>query len=256
MSLEAGIPGKKHTQEAWQMICCRYYIAGQFITEKQVLEVGCGAGRGLGYLSTRAKRVVGGDYSEENLSYARWHYGKRAQLLVLDAHLLPFRDDSFDVVVAMEVIYYLTHLGDFFEECHRMLRKGGILCFCLPNKDAPGFHASPLSYRYYSSSELFTLLDQHNFDTELFGVFPISRKPAWEQIRATVILTIGRVLDMIPKGEKVREFLSQIILGRTIVAKPELEESDMVAENFKLVPISSDFPDFRYRILYVIAHSR
>ena len=256
MSLEAGIPGEKYTWETWQMICCRYYIAAQFVAGKQVLEVGCGTGRGLGYLAARAKRVVGGDYAEDNLRYAREHYKERAEILVLDAQKLPFKDNSFDVAVAMEVIYYLTCLDDFFKECHRVLRKGGILCFCLSNKDVPGFHASPLSHRYYSVPELFNLLNQHNFDAELFGAFPVLRGPTWEHIRATAIVTAGKVLDKMPKGRKVREFLSKIILGRTVVGKPELDDSDMIAENYQQVPVPSDSPDFRHRILYAIAHAR
>lgn len=256
MSFEAGMPGDKHTWEAWQMICCRYYTAARFVSGKQVLEVGCGTGRGLGYLSARAQRVVGGDYGDDNLRYAREHYKEKAELLVLDAHQLPFKDNSFDVIVALEVIYYLTRLDGFFEECHRTLRRRGILCLCLPNKDVPGFHASPLSHRYYSVPELFTLLNRHHFDTRLLGAFPISRGPAWERVRAAAILNVGRTLDMMPKGREVREFLSKIILGRTIVARLELDDSDMIAENFKLTPIPCDSPDYRHRILYAVAHAR
>ena len=83
MSLEAGIPGDKYTWETWQMICCRYYIAAQFVTGKQVLEVGCGTGRGLGYLDARAKRVVGGDYAEDNLRYARKRHALKRKALKL-----------------------------------------------------------------------------------------------------------------------------------------------------------------------------
>lgn len=256
MSHEAAIPGAKVTSEQLQMICCRYYTASQYVQGKQMLEIGCGAGLGLGYLGKTAKNVIGGDYSEDNLRCAHRHYGERIELLLLDAQELPFKDSCFDVVVAMEVIYYLTHLGDFFEECHRILRRRGILCLCLPNKDVPGFHASPLSHRYYSAPELFTLLNCHHFDSELLGAFPISRRPAWERVRAAAIVNVGRVLDMMPKGRELREFLSKIILGRTVVAKPELDDSDMIAENFQLVPIPSDCLDYRHRILYAIAHAR
>lgn len=256
MSFEAGIPGEKHTWEAWQMICCRYYTAAKFITGKQVLEVGCGAGRGLGYFSARAQRAIGGDYSQDNLRYAKEHYKERAELLVLDAHQLPFRDSSFDVVVAMEVIYYLAHLDDFLKECHRVLRKGGNLCLCLPNQDVPGFHASLLSYQYYSVPELSSRLKRHDFEANIFGAFPVFRKRAWERVRATTILNVGRTLDKMPKGKAVRDFLSQIIIGRSIVAKAELEDSDMLAENCNLEPLLLDSLDNKYRILYAIAHTQ
>ena len=256
MSHEAAIPGVKVNSEQLQMIWCRYYTASQYVQGKQVLEIGCGTGLGLGYLGKTAKNVIGGDYSEDNLRCAHRHYGERIELLLLDAQKLPFKDNSFDVVVAMEVIYYLTHLDDFFEECHRVLRKGGILCLCLPNQDIPGFHASPLSHKYYSAPDLLGLLSQHNFDTEIFGAFPISRSPAWERVRAAAIVTAGKFLGIIPKGKEVKEYLNQIILAKTIVVKPELEGSDMIAENLKLTSILCDYPDYRHRILYAITHAR
>jgi len=114
----------------------------------------------------------------------------------------------------MEIIHYLTRLDDFFEECHRILRRRDILCFCLPNKDAPGLHASPLIRRYYSVLELFTLLNLHDFDTEFFGAFRIPRVPAWERVRAAVIVTAGKILGIMPKGRGVKEYLNQIILAK------------------------------------------
>ena len=257
MSHEAAVPGAKVSSEQLQMICCRYYTAVQYVQGKQVLEVGCGTGLGLGYLGKTAGNVIGGDYSEDNLRYAHQHYGERAELLLLDAQKLPFKGSSFDVVVAMEVIQYFTRLDDFFKECHRILRKEGILLLCLPNHDIPGFHKSPLSHRYYSVPELFTSLNQQHFDAELFGAFPISRRPAWERVRTAIIITMSKILDVAPKGKEVKGFLNSIILSKTILVKPELGDSDdMIAQNFKLIPISSDSPDYRHRILYAVAHAR
>ena len=118
MSLEAAVPGQRYTWEGWQMVCCRYYTAGQFVAGKKVLEIGCGMGRGLGYLSVRAQRVIGGDYSLENLGSAREHYKDNAELLVLDAQSLPFRDNSFEVIVVMEVVQYLTRIDNLIGAFH------------------------------------------------------------------------------------------------------------------------------------------
>ena len=256
MSHEAAMPGTKVSSEQLQMIYCRYYTAAQYVSGKQVLEVGCGTGLGLGYLGRTAKNVIGGDYSKDNLRCAHQHYRKRMTLLLLDANELPFKNNCFDVVIAMEVILYLTHLDDFFDECHRILRKGGILCLCLPNKDAPGFRRSRLSHMYYSVPELFASLSLHHFDANFFGAFRIPRIPAWERVRATGIVTVGKILDIMPKGKEVKGYLNQIIFNQTIVIKPELQDADMIAENFQLVPIPPDSPDYRHRILYAIAYAR
>ena len=116
MSYEAEMPGMKVTREQLQIICSRYYFASQFVSGKQVLEVGCGPGLGLGYLSRRAVKVIGGDYAEDNLRCAQQHYRDRIELVRLDAHNLPFKDNCFDVVVAMATVIYLQ-LDSFFKEC-------------------------------------------------------------------------------------------------------------------------------------------
>lgn len=90
-----------------------------------VLEIGCGQGEGLRYLSERLAgvRLVGLDRSRIAQAAGR--------MAGLDIHRgryqdLPFADDSFDVVVAVEALLY----GDIAEgliEIHRVLRPGGRL---------------------------------------------------------------------------------------------------------------------------------
>ena len=104
------------------MLYTRYHLASQFSSGKDVLEVACGAGIGLGYLAKRARKAVGGDYSESLLRCVQSHYRSRVPLLRLDAHQLPFGDGSFDTVLLFETIYYLAEPGKFLDECSRVLR--------------------------------------------------------------------------------------------------------------------------------------
>lgn len=253
MSFEVGKPGDMYTPELWQMVCCRYYTAGRFVAGKRVLEVGCGTGRGLGYLSRRASEVVGGDLSEDNLSYARAHYGDRVKLLILDACSLPFPDNSFDVVLSMEVIQYLPDLEGFLSESHRVLSMEGILIFCLPNPDIPGFCPSAESRRHYSVPELAASCAGHGFTAEILGAFPVAGQPFWAGLRSLIIVYTGRVLDKLPGGKSIRGFLGRIFLGRSIVGKAELEDSDIDVTTCVLTPLFIDSPDRQHKILYVIA---
>jgi SAM-dependent methyltransferase len=47
-----------------------------------VLEIGCGAGLGLGYLARFARKVVGGDIEEKNVSLARQFYKDRPNITI------------------------------------------------------------------------------------------------------------------------------------------------------------------------------
>lgn len=251
-SAETEMPGTKVSRDQLQIICHRYHIASKFVTEKEVLEVGCGPGLGLGYLSINAKRVIGGDITQNSLRYAQGHYNGRVGLVSMDAHKLPFRDSCFDVVIAVAAIIYLD-LPIFFDECHRVLKKGGVLILNTPNKDIPNFQGSRLSNNYFSTPELFAILNWHHFDAEFFGAFPISENPMIE----TVIRAWGsKVLNMLPKGRVIREFFGNIIDGRNWILNEELDEElikNSGVENVQLVPLSCDCPEIQHRILYVVA---
>ena len=97
-------PGTGATEEQLAMMYSRYRWAADHAIGKEVLDVACGAGMGLGLLASGARRVVGADYSEALLQTAAAHYGKGVRLVRLDAHGLPFREASFDVALLFEAI--------------------------------------------------------------------------------------------------------------------------------------------------------
>ena len=91
--------GNRITQEALSMLYTRYWMAASVGQGKDVLEVACGSGQGLGYLAGKANRVVGGDYTEKLLRTAQRHYRGRIPLVRFDAHELPFKEGTFDLVI-------------------------------------------------------------------------------------------------------------------------------------------------------------
>lgn len=250
------LPGSKASPEQLTRMCARYYFASTFSERKDVLEVACGGGQGLGYLARRAKRVVGGDIDEHILSFAQEHYKGRnnIQLYRFDAHKLSFKDASFDVVILYEAIYYLAHPKKFLAECRRVLRKGGILLICTANKDCPGFSKSPFSVKYFSSPELFTLLKQHHFDAELFGDCPVTTQGSIKQKLISTIRRIAVALGLIPKTMKGKEILKRIFFGKLLAIPREIE--DRMVKYHPPVPISCDSPSPQYRVLFAVAHAR
>ncbi len=106
------------------------------------LDLGCGTGRAIPGLVHAGWSVVGTDVSVDQLSAAREHAGELAELVLADAHALPYRDGEFDAVASI-----LTHT-DFddvqaaFSEAARVLRPGGAFvylgvhpCFASPFVD-------------------------------------------------------------------------------------------------------------------------
>ena len=111
-------------------------FASGFVENKTVLDVGCGSGCGTHQFALKgAQLVVGGDISGEAIEYANTRYhDDRAYFILLDAQELPFPDNSFDTIIAFEVIEHLKRYEHFLSECNRVLRDGGKFISSTPNK--------------------------------------------------------------------------------------------------------------------------
>src|SRR5437660_393864 len=98
-----------------------------------ILDVGCGGGRTVRKLSalTDAK-VYGIDHSEESVAAARRTNRRsieagRAEIRLGSVSSLPFADDSFDVVTAVETHFFWPDLPHDVREIRRVLKPGGTL---------------------------------------------------------------------------------------------------------------------------------
>lgn len=243
-------PGNLISSEAMSMLYTRYRYAAQFCEGKEVLEVACGAGQGLGFLGKAARRVFGGDYTENLLRTAQQHYNGRIPLARMDAQSLPFRDSTFDVVLLYEAIYYLQDPGQFLEECRRILRTKGTLLICTVNKEWRDFNSSPFSKRYFSSQELSELLQQHHFHPQLWGAFPVGQK----SLKGTIISFLKRMavnLRLIPKTMKGKQILKRFFLGKLVPLQPEITEGMAEYVPPKKIPLDASSP--KYKVLYVSA---
>ena len=250
--VETELPGKKIDQDTLRIIAHRYYWASGFVAGKRVLEVGCGPGLGLGLFGRSAQFVVGGDITEESLLITQEHCGSKIELVRMDAHYLPFRDHCFDVVVCVAAIIYLN-LSFFLAESHRVLRAGGILLLNTPNRDQPGFQASRLSRRYYSIPELQVLFQEHCFDPEFYGAFPV--KLGLSKVCSSLRVVGRRTLKTLGLYEVIKQVAGFDPLPITL--KAELGEEEMrFIEDIPLVSLSPDSPDLLHRIVYVRARPR
>ncbi len=210
-----GLPA---SPEQLQMAYTRYRMAGDLVAGREALEVGCGVGMGLAYLRTRAQRVVGVDISEQFVADAK-HHLPGVEVLHLTDQDWPFGDTSFDVVVALEMIYYVPDIDSFVGECRRVLRPGGTLMLCLPNRDRPAFNPSPHSITYPNVPELQALLERHGFEARIYGGFKVA--PATARDRLLDVLRHAAVaLHLIPRSMKGKAMLKRILYGRL----PKLSE--------------------------------
>lgn len=249
------LPGQMASKEQLARLYQRYNFANSFCGDRDVLEIACGAGLGLGYLAKKARSVVGGDIDEDNLKFARSHYTGRSNIILktLDAQNMPFENNSFDAVILYEAIYYLKNAGRFFDEAHRVLRHDGFLILCSVNKDWNDFNPSPFSQRYYSVPELRELLKEKFDKQDFYGGFPTSSKGPIEAMVSAIKKSAVR-LHLVPKTMKGKEFFKRLFFGRLYPMPAEIGEN--MTEYIKPEPISPDMPDTFHKIIYVVAHKK
>jgi SAM-dependent methyltransferase len=94
------------------------------------LDFGCGAGRVSRFVAEFpfVESLCGIDVDEEAILWSRGHLRRGTYVHVLEASLLPFSDESFDVVFAISVFSHLDEESQrlWLREIHRVLRAGGL----------------------------------------------------------------------------------------------------------------------------------
>lgn len=174
-----------------------------------VLDAGCGTGLLAKKLSKYGK-VWGIDLSPEAIRFSK----KRA-VLVKQASVtkIPFKNNFFDVVTAIDVIYHLgvdddtKALGEF----HRVLKKGGVLIIRVPaNKYLLSLHDRHVHTRErYSKDGLAAKLKKAGFKIE-----KISFVNATLFLPAVVKVLIEKTTSQNQSSSisKVDPFINQILL--------------------------------------------
>lgn len=247
------LAGEEISSEQLFRLCNRYYWAGQYCRDLEVLEVACGSGPGLGYLGTIASKVVAGDVSAEIVQRAKKHYGDRFDISVLDAVKTEFPDSSFDVVIIFEALYYVSDADQFVRECARLLRPGGTVLVSNANKDLFDFTASPYSKVYHGVVELGALFERHGFDCEFFGSTPVDGVNIRQRILRPVKALVAS-LGLMPKSMKSKRLLKRLVFGAPTLMPAEVEAG--MAEVEAVPRLDPGRPDHRHKVIYCKATAK
>ena len=121
----------KGNLKKWEQLVVDY-----FPKEAKILDIGCGMGREAFALSDMGFSVVGIDISEEVIrQVVQLAMNSRYDIpfSVYDGHVLPFKGESFEVVIiwaqTFGLLYGNTYKSSFLKECWRVLKKDGVVSF-------------------------------------------------------------------------------------------------------------------------------
>lgn len=205
-------PGTGATAEQLAMLYNRYRFVASRCEGRDMLEIACGPGFGLGYLARTARSVQGGDIDPDLVAIAQAHYRDRLNVRQMDALALPFEDASLDVIAILEAIYYLPNADAFAEEVRRVLRPGGEFVIVSVNREWSLFNPGAHTTRYFSADELRDYYRRHGFEPSVFVAFP--DRPAG--FKTKVLRGAKRVatkLHLIPENVSGKERLKKLLYG-------------------------------------------
>ena len=117
----------------------------------RLLDIGCGAGLLTEPLARLGANVVGADPAEANIAVARLHAGQAG--LAIDyraatAEALAEAGESFDAVLALEVVEHVADLAAFLRAAAAVLRPGGLMLLATINRTPKAFALAIVAAEY------------------------------------------------------------------------------------------------------------
>lgn len=101
-----------------------------------ILDVGCGGGFLTNYLAQKGHQVSGIDLSEKSLMIAKkTDTTESVQYTQASAYELPFGEETFDAVSAMDLLEHVEKPELVIKEASRVLKKGGLFFFHTFNRN-------------------------------------------------------------------------------------------------------------------------
>jgi len=178
-------PGSEINRHAYLIHLSRYVFVSPFCYGKNVLEIGCGVGYGPSFLYEKgAKEVIGIDVDKKAIDIARsYFYKPQLEFVYSDVQALPFRDNSFEVIISFGSLDHITDAEMALAECKRVLCEGGMFIVSLVTREfitVPFFKRplDPFHQKEFDCDELTRLVGDYFSHVRLFGQMHRS-KPWW-----------------------------------------------------------------------------
>lgn len=151
--------------------------------QDKILEIGCGIGTVVNELSRKGHDIIGIDISGEAIEYGRKKYSD-IRLEVQAAEILPYEDESFNVVLSFDLFEHIAETNKHISEVRRVLRPGGYYLFQTPNRYSNIIYETlwtkSLQWRRYhpslhSPGQLRRRMARHGFEIKFIKMNPINK---------------------------------------------------------------------------------
>ena len=160
--------------------------------DDKYLEIGFGSGIFIKKYMSHVSKIAGIDYSEDMVKLASDINRKlvesgKAEFKQGYASSLPWADNEFTVVAAIEVFFFLNETEKTLKEIFRILKPGGRLIIEMAFNKDDGVdhkrHIKKMNLKLYSGKEMKKLLNEAGFSDIVIDYY----KAFWVPIRGYIV---------------------------------------------------------------------
>jgi 2-polyprenyl-3-methyl-5-hydroxy-6-metoxy-1,4-benzoquinol methylase len=173
-----------------------YVIAEKYVSG-DVLEVGCGEGRGLELIIPKSRTFTAVDKIEPVMAQLQKKFPSGSFRSMNIPPLEGLSDNTYDTVVSFQVIEHIQDDGLFLSEISRVLKPGGLAMLTTPNRKM-SLSRNPWHIREYLPDELSNLARQYFSDVTMKGISGNAKVMAYheENRRSVERITRFDVFDL------------------------------------------------------------
>lgn len=135
-----------------QRLLQAYFLAKDYVSGN-LLEIGCGEGRGVELLAPLAKNYVAIDKIQGVIDSLKQEFPKVDFIQMNIPPLSNMEDNSFDTIVSFQVIEHIKNDSEYLKEIYRVLKPGGKAIITTPNIKKT-LTRNPWHMREYTAKEL------------------------------------------------------------------------------------------------------
>ena len=146
-----------------------YVFAEKYISG-DVLELGCGEGRGIDIILKRSKSFTAIDKISEVTERLSRKYPNEKFISSSFPPLNNIENESFDTLISFQVIEHIKNDKLFIKEIHRILKPGGKALISTPNISMT-LTRNPWHVREYTSQQLFDLASSNFKKIIMKGIY-------------------------------------------------------------------------------------
>src|SRR5260221_4600624 len=150
-----------------QRLLKAYVLAAEKVHDN-LLEVGCGEGRGINWLLPKVENYSAIDKIANVVDGLKKKFPE-ANFLSGNNPPLPYSDNTFDCVVSFQVIEHIADDHLYLKEISRVLKPNGLALITTPNRPM-SLSRNPWHEREYTAYELTSLAKKYFTNVEMKGI--------------------------------------------------------------------------------------